>query len=374
MVSERSGEAGAPVTSPRPNHRFWITWRPLRMLVVGAAAAVVPGLSTADPAAPKLSIAAVHWGGAIAGPEVSPESLAGRVVLLEFWGIDCPPCAQTMPALERMYRALGPQGLVVVGAHVTEGAVDDVRRSAAALGVTFSIVGNTGVEGLEGLPGLPYTLVFDHTGACVFHGGVGQAGPAVTAAVNAAPPLVLQGRALTKLASLYPQLRHESAFGTALKKARGMTSSKDAETADEAAFVVETLESWARDTVDKAADARRSDPAAALARLQRCALAFKGEDVGAEALALSVAWKKDPAFRAEIKGCEQLAALESLRNSALGGAVVAAPDALAAVPPAVKRQMKDLADGIATAAPGSPMAERAAEISIEFGLDAAGQP
>lgn len=164
---------------------------------------------------PKINRAGIHLGGPIAGPDVTEKSMEGRVVLLERWGIRCPPCATTMPELERMHRTLGSQGLLVIGAHIQDGTADDVARAAASLGVTFPIVGNTGIEELSPISQLPFTLLFDHTGKCVFQGSALEVEPEVTAAVNAAPPLVLNGRGLENLVSLYPLLKNEASFGTA---------------------------------------------------------------------------------------------------------------------------------------------------------------
>lgn len=328
------------------------------------------GAATLAADAPKITRAGIHLGGPIAGPDVTEKSLEGRVVLLEMWGIGCPPCATTMPELERLHRTLGPQGLIVIGAHAGEGAADEVARAVASLGVTFPIIGSAAVEGLEQVPQMPFTLLFDHTGKCVFGGSALEVGPVVAAAVNAAPPLVLNGRGLQKLASLHPLLRNEASFGTALRKARAMASSKDAETADEAKFVVDTLEAWGRGIVDKAPEAREADPAGALDALQRCATAFRGDAIGTDATDLVGAWKKDPAFQAALKCGQQLANLESLRSGLLGFGRVVTPDIAAAVPPELKKQMKAVADGVQKAAPGSKMAERAGEIAAEFGLDA----
>jgi hypothetical protein len=63
----------------------------------------------------------------------------------------------------------------------------------------------------------------------------------VVAAVKAAPGSILEGHALIKLPEFNALLRDESQFATVLKKARGLTSSGDAEMAEEAEFVVETI-------------------------------------------------------------------------------------------------------------------------------------
>lgn len=342
------------------------------------AAVVLAGLAGMHAAGgadqpPKVSTGGIQLGPAISGPQLPEKGFEGRVVLLELWGMRCPPCATTMPVLEKVYRTLGPLGLVVIGAHVHDGTPEDVRRAAAALGVTFPIVGQTNIEGLGRTPQMPYTLLFDHNGKCVFAGSAHEVtGPAM-AAIDASPPPVLDGRTLEKLVSIQPLLRNEASYGAALRKAKALSGSKDAQTAEEAAFVVGKLEAWGRSIIDKAPELRGLDPARAMATLQQCATAFKGDEMGSEAMRLVVEWKKDPTFQAAQKCGQSLVQLESLRRMATGGSNVVAPDVAASLPPAVKRQMKDLADKIQRDAPGSRMAERAAEIGTEFSLHDAGR-
>jgi len=57
---------------------------------------------------------------ALTGQEVDLQSFSGRVVLLNFWATWCPPCVQEMPSLDRLHRALAPQGLVVLSVSADE--------------------------------------------------------------------------------------------------------------------------------------------------------------------------------------------------------------------------------------------------------------
>jgi len=342
------------------------------LAVVGLGLASLLAAARAVGADAKLTTAGLHLGDGIAGPEIKADTMKGRVVLVEFWGIRCPPCATTMPMLERLHRSLGPQGVLVVGAHTGGGTAADIRAAASRLGISFPIVGQTGIDGLDPVPAMPYSVVFDHAGVCVFQGSTAQACAAATAALNAAPPLILDGRGLVKLASLQPSLRSDATFGTALKKARALVDSKDEATAEEAALVVEKLEAWGRTVIDTSAEARVADPAAAFATVQRCATAFRGEPLGKEALQLTLDWKKDPAFQAALKSGPWLAQLEAQRSQLLQGAAVVTPDIAASVPPNVRRMMKELADAVQQAAPGSSMAERAGEIAMEWNLGNAG--
>ncbi|HEX9023406.1 MAG TPA: TlpA disulfide reductase family protein, partial [Geobacteraceae bacterium] len=50
-----------------------------------------------------------------AGRPISLESFKGRVVILNFWSTNCPPCVAELPSLNALYHELKGQGLVVLG-------------------------------------------------------------------------------------------------------------------------------------------------------------------------------------------------------------------------------------------------------------------
>jgi len=210
-----------------------------------------------------VTAAGIRPGNHVSGPVLSPESLAHRVVLLEFWGVNCPPCIRSMPLLEELHKTLGPQGLVVIGAHAQGGTAEDLKPQVAKLGVSFTILDRASVDGGTDFSGIPHCMLFDHTGKCVYRGSPFQAQQAVVAAVKAAPGAILEGRTLVKLPELNLMLRDEGQFATVLKRARGLVGSKDQETAEEATFVVEKLEARGRAMLDEAVSLKDTDPARA---------------------------------------------------------------------------------------------------------------
>jgi len=50
------------------------------------------------------------------GPKLQlPHDLKGKVVVLDFWAMWCPPCVQAMPHMKQLYSEYQPQGLEIVG-------------------------------------------------------------------------------------------------------------------------------------------------------------------------------------------------------------------------------------------------------------------
>jgi len=105
----------------------------------------------------------------LAGGEVDRESYRGRVVVVNFWATWCPPCVEEMPSLERLHRALGGEGLVVLGVAVDEDSAalqDFVGRA----GVTFPVLRDRGGRGPAAAwrtTGYPETFVLDGSGRIV---------------------------------------------------------------------------------------------------------------------------------------------------------------------------------------------------------------
>ena len=268
---------------------------------VVATATVAWQASAADGPNLEFTIAGLRLGRQVSGLPCTAESLAHRPVLLEFWGIHCPPCLKSMPMLEELHRGLGPQGLVVIGAHAQDGTPDEIRAAAVDRGATFAIVEQATVDGGMDFDGIPHCMLFDHTGKCVYRGSPFEVRDAAVAVVKAAPGAVLQGRTLEKLTAFNELVRNERQFGVALKKAKGLTASKNADMAAEAEFVVERLETRGKEMLDEADTRKANDPLAAVETLQRCALAFKGSEIGIDADKRLKEWKKDAEFRAAVK-------------------------------------------------------------------------
>jgi peroxiredoxin len=93
-------------------------------------------------------------------------SFKGHLVVVNFWATWCPPCVAEMPSLDRLHRALSPDGLVVLTVSVD---ADDAALTAFLEkgGLILKVLrdpGGTVAQGAYRTTGYPETFVIDPKG------------------------------------------------------------------------------------------------------------------------------------------------------------------------------------------------------------------
>jgi len=106
---------------------------------------------------------------------VTPDSVKGKVLLVNFWATWCAPCRQEFPSLVALQARHG-SALQVLGMAFDEGPLDDITAFATELQANFPIIvaGAAAAELFGGIIGLPTTFIVDRDGHIV-HTHVGYA-------------------------------------------------------------------------------------------------------------------------------------------------------------------------------------------------------
>ena len=93
----------------------------------------------------------------------------GRTLIINFWATWCPPCRAEMPAMNRAWRQLEPDGVVMLAVNTGESS-GQVERFLAQHPIEFTVLLDT--EGVASeawaVPGLPTTYVVDPDGRVAY--------------------------------------------------------------------------------------------------------------------------------------------------------------------------------------------------------------
>jgi peroxiredoxin len=109
----------------------------------------------------------------LAGKPVSLASLAGKVVIIDFWATWCAPCREELPQLEKFHQKYGPKGLAVLGVSVDK-EPEGIKGFLDKLKVSFPVVHDAGhqLSGKYSPPRMPSSYIVDRKGIVRYvHGG-----------------------------------------------------------------------------------------------------------------------------------------------------------------------------------------------------------
>ena len=102
-----------------------------------------------------------------------PLETKGKIVLLDFWAINCGPCVANLPAVEKASKLYAENGVVVVGVHSSGMEVKALSVFLKEHGVTFPIAVDTQsaeqpsfgqIMNSYGVQGIPTVVVLDRKG------------------------------------------------------------------------------------------------------------------------------------------------------------------------------------------------------------------
>ena len=87
-----------------------------------------------------------------------------RVVLVNFWATWCAPCREEMPAMDRLYRELGPENLEILAVHAGRGG-SAMDQFLTEVPVSFPVLVDDHLNlGVWGVVALPTTVLVDMNG------------------------------------------------------------------------------------------------------------------------------------------------------------------------------------------------------------------
>lgn len=122
-----------------------------------------------QPAAlPDVSLEKVSFGTQVNEAPFDAKALAGKVVVVEAWGVNCPPCIASLPEMQRLAKSGEKKGLIVVGIESQNSSNEAILKVLKDAKVKYPIMkaGNIGVAH----NGIPHVAVFGVDGKLTWHG------------------------------------------------------------------------------------------------------------------------------------------------------------------------------------------------------------
>jgi cytochrome c biogenesis protein CcmG, thiol:disulfide interchange protein DsbE len=97
------------------------------------------------------------------------ERYRGKVTLINIWATWCVPCRVEMPAMEKLYTSLAPQGFAIAAVSIDEGSPDDVRAFGQELKLSFDLLQDrsTRIQQTYQTTGVPESFLLDRRGVIV---------------------------------------------------------------------------------------------------------------------------------------------------------------------------------------------------------------
>jgi thiol-disulfide isomerase/thioredoxin len=139
------------------------------------AAIVSFGLSQFLCAEEKSAHTLSEWklGSTLFGEDVSEKDMEGKVVVIEHWGVNCPPCIALLPHLAKMDKRYRDDGLLIIGAESQNHSKDQIAPLVKKNSIEYTIT--SGANGPIDFSGIPRAFVFDVQGQLIFNGNPQEA-------------------------------------------------------------------------------------------------------------------------------------------------------------------------------------------------------
>ena len=139
-----------------------------------ASLCIVLSLVAHSQAAEKSDHQLSEWklGKVIFGEKITKDDMKGKVVVIEHWGVKCPPCIALLPHLAKLDKRHREDGLLIIGAESQGHSEDQIEPLLKKNKIDYTIT--SGANGPINFSGIPHAFVFDVEGKLIFNGNPGD--------------------------------------------------------------------------------------------------------------------------------------------------------------------------------------------------------
>ena len=203
------------------------------------------------------------------GPKLTEKDLEGKVVLVDCWGVRCPPCRALLPRMQEIWTHFDQKKFVLVGSHCQGRQPEAVKELVDANKLTYPIYERFGLaEGAPEFRAIPFLYVVNHRGRVTYSGhDEREATEALVTAIGdiGMPISLVQGVSLPKrYKSFSKKMRLGSAIAGDVKKLEKEAAGKNQRMADEAKAILDSIEKTRGEVKEEIAAVKKRNPAEAL--------------------------------------------------------------------------------------------------------------
>ena len=213
------------------------------------------------------------------GPKLTEKDLEGKVVFVDNWGVNCPPCRALLPRMQELWTHFDQKKFVLVGSHCQGKSPEKVKELVDANKLTFPIYERFGLaEGAPKFNTLPFIYVVNHRGRLVYP-RKGESGHDVNEATEALvtaiadvgmPISLVSGVALPKrYKSFSKKMRLGASIAADVKKLEKEAAGKNARMAEEAQTILDAIEKTKKDVKEEISAVSARKPAEAVTLIKQ---------------------------------------------------------------------------------------------------------
>lgn len=213
-----------------------------------------------------------------------------------------------------LYKKYSDQGFQIVGLECQNSTPAEIQTLAKSKGISYQCTTGGELAGAV-LEGIPHTYLLGPDGALAGENMMGKAlDDKIKTLLLDSSTVYLGDGPYKKLAQVAAQAKTGQYLGQILKTLRTKKDSKDADEAAEAKMMYDAIYGSAQDAFDGAVSDKDSNPLSAIARFDKLAVRYAGDELATKSKQEGDALKKDPKVKKEMEADDMWKKVELFNN------------------------------------------------------------